>query len=106
MALKDLEKLGAFVSDALVKKDIRFKLNGPDEYDATVFVKQLSMGEYERLIADKDSNLGASARIIAAAVTFSEDGSERITADKAFKLHKGIANALLDAIQEVNGGKN
>lgn len=108
MSLKDLESLGAFVSDALVKKEIHFKLDDDTEHTAVVHVKRLSMGEYEKLFVGKQADVmeyGTSARIIAEAVRLGEDGKEHIPVGKAFRLHKGIATAIIDAFNEVNRGK-
>jgi hypothetical protein len=105
MSLKELEKLGGFLSDVLVEKEIRFKLDDDVEHVATVFVKKLGLGEYERLFATKDDKHGTSSNIIAAAVSLGEGGKERIPVEKAYRLHKGLANAMLAAFSEVNGGK-
>jgi hypothetical protein len=108
MQLKQLEELGGFLSDVLVEREIRFKLDDAVEHTATIYVKKLGLGEYERLFAaraEKDDKFGTSARIIAEAVSLGEGGKERIPVEKAFRLHKRLANAMLDAFQEVNGGK-
>jgi len=107
MQLQELESLGAFVSDALVKREIKFKLDGDEELSATIYVKRLSMGEYEKLFVGKqaDEQYGTSARIISEAVRLGEDGKEVIPVAKAFRLHKGIATAIIDAFNEVNRGK-
>lgn len=101
MNLKELEKMGAFVPDAPVKKDIRFTLDTDEEFTATIYVRKLSIGDYEKVFATKDDR---TARAISAAVMLG-DGKERIPADKAYSLHPGLANAMLEAFYEVNGGK-
>lgn len=104
MNLKELEALGGVVSEALVEKEITFKLDDDTEHKATVFVKKLGLGEYEKTYTAKDDKFGVSARVISECI-FLADGKERIPIEKAYRLHRGLANAMLSAISEVNRGK-
>ncbi len=104
MLLQELEAMGAFVADAPVQREIKFTLDDDTEHSASIFVKRFSMGEYEKLFSVKDEKYGTSARILAEAI-FLGDGKERLSVEKAYRLHKGIATAMLDAFSEVNGGK-
>lgn len=106
MSIKSLEQMGAFVSAEPVLKTIKFKLDGKEEHEAQVWVRALGLGEYEKLYTSRDDVHGTSARVIAAAISFGEKGEERIPVDKAYLMHKGLANALIKAFHEVNGGKN
>lgn len=104
MQLKQLEELGGFLSDDPVEREIRFKLDDDVEHVATVFVKRLGLGEYERLVTASDE-FGTSARIIAESISLGKGGKERIPLNKAARLHKGLATAMLGVFKEVNGGK-
>ena len=104
MDLKELENLGVFLSDVLVEKEITFALVDETEHKATIHIKKLGLGEYERIFAGTEDKYGTSARIIAEAVKLG-GGKESIPVEKAFRLHKGIAAAMLDAFREVNRGK-
>lgn len=105
MQLKDLEAMGGVLSDAPVEKEIKFKLDDDTEHAATIFVKRLGLGEYERLMTGESVEWGTSARIISEAISLGEKGKEKIPVQKAFRLHKGLAQAMLEAFKEVNGGK-
>lgn len=99
----ELKALGAFVDGEPVQKSISFKLDGDDAITATIFVKKLSVGESERIFlasgADKESR---TAKMIAELVLLG-DGSERLSFQDAYKLHPRIAQAMIQAIGEVNG---
>lgn len=102
--LKELQQLGGFISDALVKKDIEFTTDEGEKVTATVHVKRLSIGEHERInnaVGDKQM---VSATRISEAVTLGPKGSERITYQQAYQLSPELAVAMLTAINEVNGG--
>lgn len=104
-SLKDLQALGAFVSDKPVKKEITFKLDGDDEYTATIHVKKLSVGDYETLFLTEKEDRSRTATMISQAVTLGPDGKERISFEQAFKLHAGLAGAMVNAFNEVNLAK-
>ena len=105
MQLKQLEALGGFISAKPVEREIKFTLDDGKEYTAKVHVRRLALGEYERVaVASKDEKYSRSARIISEAVFFG-DGSERIPVEKSDRLHQSLANAILSAFHEVNGGK-
>lgn len=105
MDLKQLEAMGAFISDAPVEKEIKFTLDDGVERTATILVRRMPLGAFERVYGPrdvKDAKHGRSARVISEAVLF---GNERISAEKADLLHHSLANAIMSAVQEVNGGK-
>lgn len=102
--LKDLESLGGFIKEELVRKEIKFALDDGTEHEAVIHVRRMSLGAYEKLLTSHDK-YGRSASIIAAAVTLGENGEEAIPVEKAYQLHKGLASPMLDAFTEVNGGK-
>lgn len=104
MDLKKLQELGAFVSGAPVEKEIRFTLDGA-EYTATIMVKRLSVGVFERAYVDKNKGkYSHSARLISEAVLL-DGGREQIPLEQAEQLQTPVANAMMEAFYEVNGGK-
>lgn len=49
--LQDLKKLGAFVADKPIRKEVHFEIDG-NEFDAVIHVRQLGIGGYEAIFAD------------------------------------------------------
>lgn len=103
--LKDLQGLGAFVSDKPVRKDITFKLDGDEEYSATIHVKKLSVGDYDALFLGGPEERSRTARMISDAITLGDNGAERIKFEDAYRLHPRLATAMVTAFNEVNGTK-
>ena len=104
-SLKELQALGAFVSDKPVKKEITFKLDGDEEHTAVIHVKKLSVGDYESLFLTEKEERSRTATLIAQAVSLGPDGKERISFEQAYKLHAGLAGAMVNAFNEVNLAK-
>lgn len=105
-SLKELNEIGAFVPDGLVKREIKFRLDkGSDEYTAVIHVRRLSIGSYDDinvgLEPDQTSRL---AKLISTAVRLGENGEEVISYGKAYQLNRRLANAMLAAVTDVNGG--
>lgn len=104
-SLKELQALGGFVPDKPIRKEIKFTLDCDEEYSATIYVKKLSVGDYESLFVDGNDERGRTAKIIAESITLGEDGKERISFQQAYKLHPGLAAAMVAAFNEVNLSK-
>lgn len=103
-SIKDLEKLGGFVPDAPVKKEVPFYLAGPD-VTVSIFVKRLGIGAYEALFLNDKDERSRTARAISEAVTLGEKGEQRLTFDQAYKLDPQLAREILTAFNEVNSPK-
>lgn len=105
MTLEELLKAGAFVSTEPVSREIKWKMHD-QEYTATVFIRQMSIGEQERVVARFDRKGGSlryKAATISALVGFGADGKEEMSIDQADSLHMALGDALMEAIAEVNG---
>ena len=103
--LKQLNELGGFIPDEMVKKEIKFKLDeGGDEIVAEIFVKRLSIGNHEAIWANAGEDTSKTAKMLSEAIRFGEDGKEKLTYEDAYRLHPSIALAMSQAIGEVNGG--
>lgn len=111
MSLKDLQALGAFVSDKPVKKTITFNLPDPNDEGATVehtydiHVKKLAIGDYETLFLTDKEDRSRTATLISNAITLGKDGKERIDFKDAYRLHPNLAGAMVAAFNEVNSAK-
>ena len=103
--LKDLQKMGGFVSAAPVKKDIAFKLDGDDEYTATIHVRKLSAGDYESIFVSDAEGRSRTATVISQAITLGPDGKEKVSFEVAYSLHPNLATAMVNAFNEVNAAK-
>lgn len=102
--LNELKELGAFVPDELVKREIEFKIDG-EEYKALIHVRRLSLGTHERIFLDGEPDEDSrSAKLISSAIRLGEDGKEELSYVDAYQLHRNLANAMLNAIADVNGG--
>jgi hypothetical protein len=103
--LAELKSMGAFVASEPVKREIEFKI-GKERYTATVHVKKLSVAEQERMferLAGKHGEVRRTAALISTLVSFGENGEETITPEEANSLHVQLGNALIEAINEING---
>lgn len=104
-SIKDLQQLGGFVSDKPIKKTITFKLDDDEELSAEIWVRKLSIGDYEQLyIADAD-NRSRTAKAITVGIRLGAEGKEVLSFEQAFKLHPRLAGAMLEAFNEVNTPK-
>jgi hypothetical protein len=104
--LKQLNDLGAFVSEELVPKEIKFKLTDDgDEHVAQIMVRRLSIGHYEAMWGDVKENTSKTARMLCESVRLGEDGAEKMTYEQAYQLHAKIALAMSEAVAAVNGGE-
>lgn len=104
-SLKDLQALGGFVSSKPIKKQIKFKLDGDDDFTADIHVKKLAIGDYEALFLTDSEDRSRTARTISEAITLGPEGKERIKFEEAYKLHPNLAAAMLTAFNEVNIAK-
>lgn len=102
--LEDLKAVGAFFSDKPVQKAIKFVLDG-QEYDATIWVKRLSVGEQERLAMLSHSDDRKGSALLISEIVLLGDGAERISFEDAYRLSPSLAMAMMEAIEEVNGAK-
>lgn len=103
--LKELQKMGGFVSAAPVKKDITFKLDGDDEYTATIHVRKLSAGDYESIFVADSEGRSRTATVISQAITLGPEGKEKVSFEDAYRMHQGLASAMVTAFNEVNAAK-
>lgn len=103
-SLKELE--GAFMPDGLVPKQIKFRLaSGGDEYTAEIFVRRLSIGTYDEINVGMEAGQTSKlAKLISSAIRLGEGGKEEISYTDAYQLNRRLANAMLLAITQVNGG--
>lgn len=101
--LKDLKALGGVVSEVPVEKEIKFTID-EQEYTAKIHVKRLSIGDHEKLFGKGDDGERA-AHLISHAVMLGEGGKERISFKDAYQLHPRLADAMINAVNEVNGAK-
>ena len=104
-SMKELKAKGGIVSSVPVKKEIKFKLDGDDEFTASIFVKKLAIGDYESLFLVDGEERSRTAKIISEAVTLGDDGKEKISFKDAFQLHPALAGAMIVAFNEVNAAK-
>ncbi|MEO8466240.1 MAG: phage tail assembly chaperone family protein, TAC [Gammaproteobacteria bacterium] len=104
--LESLRAIGGLVAAQPVAKEIAFKLDGDEEYKATIHVKKLSVGEQERIFTTLgDGDESRTARMIAEIVTLGESGEEKIAFADAYAFHPGLATAIMKAIGDLNGIK-
>jgi hypothetical protein len=104
-SMKDLKAKGGIVSSVPIKKEIKFKLDGDDEFTASIFVKKLAIGDYESLFLVDNEDRSRTAKIISEAVTLGDDGKEKISFKDAYQLHPALAGAMIVAFNEVNAAK-
>ena len=104
-SLKDLMSLGGIIPNDLVKKEIKFTLDDDTEHTATVFVRRLSVGLQEEIYGSETNVSSRTAKMISEAVSLGESGAERISYEDAYKMHPGLALAMVEAIREVNRRK-
>lgn len=102
--LHDIQKLGGFVAEKPVRKDIHFEIDG-QQFDATIHVRQLGIGGYESIFKDDADKQSQSARAISEAISLGQDGKERLSFDDAFRLKQNLGAAMLEAFHEVNAPK-
>jgi len=102
--IKELTEMGAFVPDDLVKKTIKFKLTDEgEELEATVHVRQLSIGAHEDIFRADPDQRSTTAKLLSEAIRLGPDGKERMSYQQAYKLHPKMARAMAKAIAEANG---
>lgn len=104
-SLKDLKAMGAFIPDEPIKKEIKFKLDGPDELTATLFVKRMNIGDYEALFLTDTEERGRIAKMISEGIRLGEKGEEKLSFQQAYKLDPRIAGQMVAAFNEVNTPK-
>lgn len=107
MKLAELLAAGAFVPREPVAREIKWKM-GDNEFTATVFIKCMSVGDQERVVDRFDRKGGGGslrykAATISALVGFGDSGEEQMTVEQADSLHINLADALMEAIADVNG---
>lgn len=101
--VSDWQAAGWLVSDTPVKRSVTFAVNGED-LTADVWVRQLSIGEHERIFTGTGQEGKSRAAImISECIRLGDEGTERLSQEHAYQLHPAIANALVAVIVEVNG---
>lgn len=100
MNFDELKAIGALVGDEPIKRAIKFTLDG-QEYDATIWVKRLCVGDRDRMAAlsASDDQRSTSALLISELVTLGEDGSERISFKDAYRLAPPLGDAIVEALR-------
>lgn len=102
--LQELQAIGAFYAQEPVQKEIKFTLDGK-KYDATIWVKRVSVGERDRMAAmSATDDRSTTALVISQIIGLGEYGSEKLSFEDAYRLAPPIADAMLLAAKEVNGG--
>jgi hypothetical protein len=105
--LNELKSKGGLVQDAPIHKKITYSITDPEsgelvDFEADIFVKEMSIGDYEKLYMSADDNRSRSAKIISEAVMLGKRGEERISFEVAYKLKRPLAEAMVAAFAEVN----
>jgi hypothetical protein len=108
--LNELKSKGGLVPDAPIRKTITFDstdhaTGATEQVEANIFVRQLSVGEYEALFFAQDDKRSRTAKIISEAIRLGESGKERISFEDAYKLTPSLAGAMVEAFNEVNIAK-
>ena len=110
MDLRQLEEKGGFVPSAPIVKEVSWTHTPPGATEEvtdtfTVHVKKLSFGAIEQLLSpdNKQSERAKMSAFIATTIMLGDDGKQAFPFAKAFQLDPGLANALMTAINEVNG---
>ncbi len=102
--LSDLNNAGGFISDQPIKRTITFKLDDGVEHTGDIHVKRLSIGDHEKLFMSVTDKQSKTALLISHVITLGEDGKERISFEKAYKLHPALAAEMIKEYQAVNNG--
>ena len=110
MDLKQLQEKGAFVPSAPILKEVSWThtpegASEPVTDTFNVHVKKLSFGAIEQLLSpdNKQSERAKMSAFIAATIMLGDDGKQVFPFAKAYELDPGFANALMGAINAVNG---
>lgn len=100
-SLADLDTVGGFVSDKPVKRTVvwRRKHIGKEDVDVTAWVRPMNAADFDALMSlpAGDPRMVAS---VATLVSFGEDGSERLTPQRARLLDPYLLMALTDAVNQ------
>lgn len=104
-SLKELQGMGAFAADGLIKKEIKFENDAGEEVTAIIHVKQLSVGDMENFNRNLTDKQMISAYRISEFVSLGEDGKERIAYKVAYQFKPSLAIAMVNALNEVNGSR-
>ena len=103
-SLAELKKAGGFVPEAPVPKTIKFKTPEGEDVTADIHVRKLGVSDYETLFTGDGNNRSRTANAIHVGIRLGK-GDEVIPYDLATRLDKGLAGALMEAFNEVNGPK-
>ena len=114
MNLSDLEKKGAFISNALVKKTSVWKrfdkgAGNVVEDQVSFFVRQASWLEFQEIGKETSStgeSLNPDALLIAACIKLGEKGEESLAYDKVITLDASLFNIFRNAVAELYAPKN
>lgn len=101
MDLKELKGKGGFVPSALVKKSVQWEHNG-ETLDFDIFVRRLSFGVIEKMLANNDNEQSRTSMLIAACICLGDGGKESLSYDDAYQLEPTLARVFADALKEVN----
>lgn len=99
--LKELKAAGGFVPSKPIPKHISYSYDDTD-FEADIFVKKLSLGEYEAMLGLDGDKRSRSALMISSSIKFDGDGKEGISFEDAYRLRPELGDALLAAFREVN----
>lgn len=104
MILDELEAAGAFVSDALEKKEITWERVGKDGKSVSstfsVYIRPQAFGTLE---AVHKGEFDSRMALYVSRSILDENGNPSIPYDKAVVLNPALGTLLLTAINEVNG---
>lgn len=100
MKLQDIKNLGGIVNTALVKRSIEWGKNKGE-----IFVQPLAFGVVDEIFSSDDGSGRKSSKLLAASVRLGDKGEERMSIEMVYSLDPVLANAMLDAVTEVNGLK-
>lgn len=104
LTLSELNSSGGFISATPIKRSITFKLDDGIERTGDIHVKRLSIGDHEKLFMSVTDKQSRTALLISEVITLGEDGKEKISFEKAYKLHPALAAEMIKEYQAVNNG--
>lgn len=96
MNLKDLAKLGGFISTDTVEVPVEW-----NEHKMTAQVRRISFGDYEALarLSDDDSR---AAKLLSKTLFLPDEG-RLMTYEEAYQLAPSLAEVLMKAVTEASG---
>jgi len=104
MRKSELQEIGGFVSEVPVEREVAWTRADGEQFTFNVLIRQLPYAEFEEFADAEVSNMEKMFRFLAKAVMLDgDDGLVALGYDDAKRLNQGLAVALVEAAQEVNG---